>query len=320
MQRMYRLTDIISKPVVSIAEGKQIGTTESAVFNRRLSKLKFISVFDLELEDKVYIPSSLILSMDKEAIMVKGLAEQERRPEENCPINAPIYDEEGGLLGRAADIILNEDFSVSQIEIAGGGSITPQNIISFSKHTIVACFDVEKAKRLRKMKSQRAKAKKEEEKDEGGSIQDTIAQVMELLPLGLSAAEKIYESFSGSDEDKSEEYGPPQDSQPEDIQPQEINPENQECCDTFDEAEEEAAPPEHEIRRIVPPFSYLIGRKATSDIYGLSDKPLIKKDTLITAKHIDLCRRHGKLISLAKNSKPVERLYTVEDLQNIMKE
>lgn len=298
VREMYRLTDIISKPVISIADGKQVGTAESAVFNKSLSKLTHISVFDLELEDKVYIPSSLILSMEKEAVMVKGAALEDPPPEENCPINAFIYDEQGGLLGRTADIILDKNFSVAQIEIAGGGNLCPQNIISFSKHTIVACFDVEKAKKLKRLRAQRTRSKKAQSNEEDSSLKDTIAQVIEMLPLGLTATARFYDDFSGEDGN-----GEKKEKQPQEIIQE--SPQPDESAELFQAEDGQGTLSEHDIRRIVPPFSYLIGRKVTADLYGLSDKPLIKKDTIITAKHIDLCRRHGKLIALAKNSKSV---------------
>lgn len=287
---MYRLTDIISKPVVSISEGKQIGTAESAVFSKSLSKLTHISVFDLELEDKVYIPSSCILSMEKEAIMVKGSCTADPPPEDNCPINAPVYDEEGGLLGRTTDILLDNDFAVTEIDISEGGKLSPKNIISYSKHTIIACFDIEKAKKLKKLRTPAKKAKKEPQENVS-SLQDTITQVMELLPFGLSAAGSFFSAAGESgQEGMNSDFNIGNQAPAEDLR-------------TEDEPPEDF--PEQEIRKIVPPFNYLIGRKVTSDLYGVSDKPIIKKDSIITAKDIDICRRYGKLIALAKNSRPV---------------
>lgn len=302
---MYRLTDIISKPVISISEGKQIGTAESAVFNKTLSKLTHISVFDLELEDKVYIPASYILNMEKEAIMVKGASPQDETPlEDNCPINAPVYDEEGGLLGRTTDIHLDKTFSVIEIDVAEGGKFSPQNIISYSKHAIVACFDVEKAKKLKKIKA--PASKKKEKPQEEAPLQDTITQVMELLPLGLSAAGNLYRNFTQGN--LSGENGNPQGfPSPQNSSQYLFNTPNGDNQFQSDQEYDETAYAlsKNDIRKIVPPFNYLLGRKATANLYGLSDKPIVIKDSIITTKEIDICRRHGKLIALAKNSKPV---------------
>lgn len=65
-------------------------------------------------------------------------------------------------------------------------------------------------------------------------------------------------------------------------------------------------PPSHipiQLINIVPPYNYLIGRKTLKDIYDGNKKLIIKKDSIVTLSTVDSCRKHNKLMTLAKNSK-----------------
>jgi len=57
------------------------------------------------------------------------------------------------------------------------------------------------------------------------------------------------------------------------------------------------------LKNIVPPLNYLIGRKTTAPLYDSDNKIIVDKNSVITGKIIDRCRKVNKLISLAKNSK-----------------
>lgn len=57
-------------------------------------------------------------------------------------------------------------------------------------------------------------------------------------------------------------------------------------------------------RKIVPKFNYLIGRKVTKTVH-FGDKVIAPANSIITSKTIDICRKYGKLIALARNNKAV---------------
>ena len=53
---MRRLSELLSKPVISLYEGKTEGTIKNAVFNKNLKKLKWLVLFDDQdmLEQKIF--------------------------------------------------------------------------------------------------------------------------------------------------------------------------------------------------------------------------------------------------------------------------
>ena len=59
-----------------------------------------------------------------------------------------------------------------------------------------------------------------------------------------------------------------------------------------------ASPP-----KIIGNNDFLLGRKADKNIYSLNNELIIKKDSQITKKHLELAKRHGKLAELTIYSK-----------------
>jgi len=59
--------------------------------------------------------------------------------------------------------------------------------------------------------------------------------------------------------------------------------------------------PDAAIRNIVPELNYLLGRKIIRNIY-IGETELAARGDTVSAKHIEICRRHGKIVQLAKYS------------------
>ncbi|MDD4002789.1 MAG: hypothetical protein PHE12_01140, partial [Clostridia bacterium] len=68
---MIKLTEIISKPVISISSGVIFGTVDNAVFNKKFC-LTHLSVFD-EKSNAALIPASRILHAENNAVIVKNI-------------------------------------------------------------------------------------------------------------------------------------------------------------------------------------------------------------------------------------------------------
>lgn len=272
---MLNLTEIIAKPVISLSEGTAIGTVENAVFDKKLKKLKFIVVFNENMEEKIYIPSNYILNAQNSAVIVKSnYVGDGTAVAENSPLKAPVYLHDGKISGRVTDIALSDSLEVLHIVKDENFNIEINNVISFSTDAVMVCMEEDKLGMLKKIKPQKAHVKK-------------TAGISAEISARLSVAEPSAETTSAAGM-------PAIPSEGVSLQPAQEK--------KADEAEK-SRNQDYYLRNIVPEFSYLIGRKTTENICNQNMKVIVPKNSVITQKHIDICRNFGKLIMLAKYSK-----------------
>lgn len=233
---MFNLSEIIAKPVYCISDAKVLGTIENAVFDKKLSKIKYFSIFDDDCGDKRFLPVNRIMSIKNNSIIVKNAAFYENAVNQNSPLRAEIYNYEGSKIGVVTDILINDDFSIKNLQNNNRNTIDNDNVISFSNYAVLICNDSEKLKVLKKIKPYKKSVNK-----------ITKTENKKILP--------------------------------------------QKNNNTI------------HLRNIVPEYNYLIGRKAEINIYSDNKDLLIKQNNYITKNVIDLCRKHNKLMILAKNSK-----------------
>ncbi len=55
--------------------------------------------------------------------------------------------------------------------------------------------------------------------------------------------------------------------------------------------------------KVISNYNFLLGRRVLRDIIGINQELLVKKDTIITPRHIAQAKQIGKLIDLSLNSK-----------------
>ncbi|MDD4210944.1 MAG: PRC-barrel domain-containing protein [Clostridia bacterium] len=141
---MRRLSELLSKPVISLYEGKTEGTIKNAVFNKNLKKLKWLVLFDdQDMLEQKFLPAKEVFSIGENAVIIKNSQAiipnlpdiDEQR--QNNPINTPIYTVSGNLIDRVGDVILDEKNALQIIELKSGKELTPEQIVVSGQDTLI---------------------------------------------------------------------------------------------------------------------------------------------------------------------------------------
>jgi sporulation protein YlmC with PRC-barrel domain len=325
---MIKLTDIISKPVICVSSASTLGTIENAVFDKKLSKVSFLCVFDEELGEKKYIRASSIINTANNAVTVKSGMYCQNEIKPNSPLKARIYDCEGNAEGYISDIVLDEELKVLKILTSDRTAIKPENILSFSPAGAVFYKEGQKPLYVNRIKNKSVKKsaarteihaeQTEKEEKQKNALSDESEQnksETENTPAKENS-EKEQKNLKNppseennthkediTQKSESDENKPKSNENPENIIAENNPPPDIPACQTAAGNFLSAVP----IRfiNIVPPYNYLIGRKITSDIYDENRKVIAGKDSVITMNTVDICRRHNRLMTLAKNSKKI---------------
>lgn len=132
---MIKLTDIISKPVVSIFDCKQIGIIENVLFNKLKKTIEYFIIYD-EKNDALYSISIKSIVGLNNFVLVKNISELclksdldlEITPYENL-MNKNIIDINGENLGKINEIILDEKFKIISFGTTKNEILNIDNII-----------------------------------------------------------------------------------------------------------------------------------------------------------------------------------------------
>ena len=141
-----QLSEILSKPVLSLYDGTNEGFVINACFNSDLKKLKYLLVSGTEQEDQetIYIIDvNNIFKIGQDAVMIKNNASLELATNldglyiPNNPINSNAYTVDGNSLGSIKDITLSEsDLTIQHFDLQDE-KIHRQRLASFSHDTII---------------------------------------------------------------------------------------------------------------------------------------------------------------------------------------
>lgn len=141
---MYKLSEILSSPIISLFNGKIEGTIKTAIFNKKLQKIKYLVIFnESEQNDEYIIATSNIYSIGKDALVVKNssclepLANFEPKTNFNNPINLYTYTILGNKLGKVADVLFDEAFNVKEIVLSNNEIIPISSLASISNNAVI---------------------------------------------------------------------------------------------------------------------------------------------------------------------------------------
>ena len=146
-----QLSDILSKPVISLYDGTNEGFIINACFNKNLQRLKYLIVAGQEKtdEEEIYILDvSNIYKIGKDAIVIKNnvslelLSNYEGVISINNPINSIAYTTNGESLGPVKDVSLNNELNLVEYKLSGS-NIPSTRLASFSENTILFQTDIE---------------------------------------------------------------------------------------------------------------------------------------------------------------------------------
>lgn len=116
------LSDIISKPVITLSDGEMQGVVVNANFNDKLNRVTSLEVIgqtELNSEDELILDANSIFCIGTDAIIIKSadltLKEITQIEKSNNPINALAYSVEGEFLGKITNVNLNDKLTVNNL-------------------------------------------------------------------------------------------------------------------------------------------------------------------------------------------------------------
>lgn len=140
-----QLSDILSKPVISLYDGTNEGFIINACFNKNLQKLKYLIVAGQEKtdEEEIYVLDlNNVYEIGKDAIVIKNNSSLELLSNLdgnfciNNPINSTAYTTDGADLGHVKDVTLDNDLNITQFTLSST-TLSNDKLASFSNGTII---------------------------------------------------------------------------------------------------------------------------------------------------------------------------------------
>jgi len=139
---MFRLSEIVSKPVISLYEARREGIVVGCIFDAKMSRLMALAV---ECEDetdagKKRLDLKNIYKHDSDAVVVKNSAVLRfcDKAIGGCPIGLIAYDHEGTVLGTIDDIGIDVRGKVLWIS-CNGVNLECTRLVSRSDKLVIFC-------------------------------------------------------------------------------------------------------------------------------------------------------------------------------------
>lgn len=141
---MNKISDIISTPVISLFEGDYLGIIYNIMFDYRLRRCNYACVVDendniphlIKFKDIFKIGSSCVFIKNKGYLSLETNCEKEIENNLN-PLNQKVYDLDCNYLGTSQDVIIDDNYYISQIILNNGKIINKDEIFNIGKSAII---------------------------------------------------------------------------------------------------------------------------------------------------------------------------------------
>ncbi len=106
---MEKISNIISKKVISLDNANQVGYVVNVIFDERVKFFTGLIIIDDESENSFVLQREDIYSMGDETIMIKSAdcLQYNISSTSNNPVGKTVYDSHGNCLGRVCDVELS---------------------------------------------------------------------------------------------------------------------------------------------------------------------------------------------------------------------
>lgn len=145
---MYKISEIISSPVISLYESEFQGTIYNIIFDCKTLKCKFLCVLNEEDNIEKFIDLNNIYKVGKNCVFIKNISLIELKSNfdyhvcnHSSLINLPIYDLNGNYIGIVSDIELDNKFNLEKIYLNNEQFIEHNKLLNFGK-TIILISDI----------------------------------------------------------------------------------------------------------------------------------------------------------------------------------
>lgn len=138
---MNLLSELISKPVLNLYNGKIEGTIKNICFDNAYKKILNLKMFDND-EEEYLIETSKIYCIGENSIVIKNSEAlintiNENTSLENNPINLNTYSISGNFVGKLIDIEFNDKFEAITFITDNNSKIKREQILNISQSIIV---------------------------------------------------------------------------------------------------------------------------------------------------------------------------------------
>lgn len=135
---MKKITDFLSKPVLSLLESSIEGYVKNVVFDSTFKKMKYLVIFeDNEFQEEKILDVSKIYSFGDNAIIVKNnlalVLKQTEILEIENHINCKVYTSAGQFVGIIADVELNDRNYVENVVLTNEQRLLPSQFFNFGQ-------------------------------------------------------------------------------------------------------------------------------------------------------------------------------------------
>ncbi len=279
---MIKLTEILSKPIISLSNCKTEGIVRDAVFDRNFKRLKFLILFDNDehLDDKSLNINS-IYSYGENAIVVKDdedlslVVSNMQTCDKSNVINCSCYTYLGKFLGKVTDILLDEKYYVKGL-VVGQTTIEINDIINTGEDTVIV-QDKEVKINVTNLKRKKKKC-------------------VQLQDIKLDNSQKVY-ILNPQEKFEEAEVKEETANVEEGVKQMEENPVKETPKIKYKLTELPSNP-----MLVTTNYEFLIGRKLDRNLYSQNLELIARKNTKITTDIINKARLLNKTRELIKFS------------------
>lgn len=127
---MQKVSEIISKEVVSIYECESIGTIKNVIFSKNFKKIIAFVFFDDQSDFDSGVLSKDVYSFSKDGLLIKNISKVEYYfNQEPSPMNKKVFSLSGEELGKIKDIFFDENFKVINFITSANKTFMPDQIL-----------------------------------------------------------------------------------------------------------------------------------------------------------------------------------------------
>ncbi|MBP5404405.1 MAG: hypothetical protein J6Y74_00425 [Clostridia bacterium] len=264
---MLKVTDILSKCVLSISDAKAMGVIANAYMSEKLKRLRGWLVVQDESDEEPLLPRDRIIG-NGDAVTVMHPAVLRQPKGEPCPFGAKVYDSLGKYIGIFRDLLFEEKSGFTTSLVVEEALLPAELVLSASADGVILRAEAHAS--LRTHKAPR-KGKNRKAKD--------------YLP-----------TFSLSETDL------PESSIPEEVISEEQAPSSLADAPLPSERKESKLYKSKEsVFSLYGDYAFLLGRKVHKDLYAQGEL-LAEKGRYVDEALLEQARCKGKLVELTVNS------------------
>lgn len=141
---MRKISDFLSKPLISLANASFEGTIIGVLCDKRLRNIEFLVILveNEVLDERKYVAVRYVKNTTENSatvsnnLCIKSAEEVDTERYTENPINSSVYDSDGKLIGRLCDLLFSDTTKqICQIDVEG--NMLEANTVASTSHDIV---------------------------------------------------------------------------------------------------------------------------------------------------------------------------------------